>query len=544
MALFNSLKKKQDKEKSKQEKIKTLENTVIASVDAEVVQRYGSAVKEHIVAYEGVDNEAGKVLKKSLKGIANEKVNPDYVQQNIKQQAGFSAEVKETARENAERIINKDTTRVTRTDDIGRVNDPLYDHVEIDAQGNVIEGSGSQMKFVGSSPEAALDRLASHKFEKYLDADAKIEVPSDFYDGIKEEAQKKIKKLEDQIKVLKEQGKNDIASQRQLELEKYQKINRNLEKSHVSNKEAIEARTNPKLSTAKDVLNNSHQAGLEAAGIGAAISGGMSLVRNVVAIAKGEKEADAAVLTIVVDTGTGAAVSYGTAFAGAVIKGGMQNAGNITIRSLSKTNAPALIVTTAIETGKTLAKYARGEIDGVQCITELGEKGTGITGGAVGSVVGAAAVKAAFGKSLTVVFGSIGQVVIPVPIIGSMIGSTVGYLLGTFCYKNLLETAQIFKEAKVARKERIRIEKECEEAITLIRQYRKEMEQIVSRYMIDHIETFHNSFDTIKQSLELGDIDGFITGTNAISKKLGKKVQFDTFNEFNSLMENHVALKL
>jgi hypothetical protein len=70
----------------------------------------------------------------------------------------------------------------------------IYDHVEIDAQGNIISGSGSQMKFVGSSPEAAVDRLASHNFEKYLDADAKIDVPSDYYDGMKSEIKARIDK--------------------------------------------------------------------------------------------------------------------------------------------------------------------------------------------------------------------------------------------------------------------------------------------------------------------------------------------------------------
>lgn len=67
----------------------------------------------------------------------------------------------------------------------------MYDTVEIDANGNVIDGSGTQMKFVGASQSdptgegdaaRALSKLQSKKFEKYLDADAKIKVPSDQYD--------------------------------------------------------------------------------------------------------------------------------------------------------------------------------------------------------------------------------------------------------------------------------------------------------------------------------------------------------------------------
>ena len=134
-------------------------NATTVNVEKETINRFGSAVKEHIVAYNGIDNETGKTLNRSLKDISNSKINPKYEQQNYKQQAGFSAEIKETARENAKRIKEEKHTRVTRTDDIGRVNDPLYDHVELDEYGNVIEGSGLQMKFVGKNADECLNKL-------------------------------------------------------------------------------------------------------------------------------------------------------------------------------------------------------------------------------------------------------------------------------------------------------------------------------------------------------------------------------------------------
>ena len=196
--------KEREKERENQERrLEGLRNAGIAGGAYETVQRYGAAAKEHYVAYSGQDNEAGKTLSKSLKSISKEKVNSDYKFQNEHQQAGFSAEVKDTARENAERIIHGDSNRTVRTDDIGRVNDPLYDTVEIDANGNVIDGSGTQMKFVGASQSdptgegdaaRALSKLQSKKFEKYLDADAKIKVPSDQYDKMIQEADDRIEK--------------------------------------------------------------------------------------------------------------------------------------------------------------------------------------------------------------------------------------------------------------------------------------------------------------------------------------------------------------
>jgi hypothetical protein len=243
--------------------IQSIRNVYIAESNAETIQRYGSANKEHLVAYSGVDRETGTTLKRSLQSIAESKVHPDHIYANIKQQAGFSAEVKEVARENAERIINRDKSRVVRTDDIGRVNDPLYDHIEIDSTGNIIPNSGSQMKFVGKNSKEIVDKLVSPRFEKYRATNTPIEVPSDAYDEIKRTIQEEITVRQEQVSTLSKQGKYDLAEENQKKIQQYKKIEKNLRKSHVSNQEAWEARIHPELSTAKDIVGIGHRAGME-----------------------------------------------------------------------------------------------------------------------------------------------------------------------------------------------------------------------------------------------------------------------------------------
>ena len=197
---------------NKKDNEKSSDDIILGNAASEVVDRYGSAIKEHFVAYSGVDNETEKQLTKGLKSISQYKVNPENKYSNLKQQAGFSAEVKHVARKNAENIINKNGQRIVRTDDIGRVNDQLYDHVTYDEHGNIIEQS--QMKFVGHDSSSALQKLASKDYQKYLDNNVPIDVPSEQYEGIKIEAEANAKSCYEQAKRLKQDGKLDIAEKR------------------------------------------------------------------------------------------------------------------------------------------------------------------------------------------------------------------------------------------------------------------------------------------------------------------------------------------
>lgn len=507
--------------KHKNDKNKSLEYVGQAGAAYDVVERYGSASKEHIVSYSGQDHEHGCTLKRGLKKTANSKVNPNYCRQNLKQQAGFAAEDKYTARQNAEKIINGDKTRVCRTDDLGRVNDPLFDHILLDGEGIEILGTGEQMKFVGSNSKDCLKKLKSKKFQKYLDADATITVPSDYYDGIIVEANKEIASLENQLSRAKQNNNQELATSIEKRIEKIKKIKESVKDSGITNDEALYARKHPLLSTAKDIAKISHRAGIEQAKYGAAISGGISLIKNVVAVTKGEKSAKDAAIDIAADTGKGAITAYATAFAGSAIKAGMQNSKSFFVRTLSKSNAPATIVTSSIDVGKSMTRYFKGEISGIDCLLEIGEKGT--------SNIGAA------------MFTVIGQATIPIPVVGALVGSMVGYALTSAFYGNLTTA---IKEAEIAHENRIRIEKECEEAITMIQQYRTEMNACVQRYLSHYNNIFNDAFMQMDNALLCNDIDKFIEGANKIIISFDGKVQFSNMSDFNSLMNSSESLKL
>lgn len=95
-----------------------LKNVAVAGALTETVSRYGSAGAEFLKGLRGVDNETGQIFDRSLQKIATYKINPQNAQSNIKQQAGFSAEVASTSKRNAEAIINGDKNRFIRSEDL------------------------------------------------------------------------------------------------------------------------------------------------------------------------------------------------------------------------------------------------------------------------------------------------------------------------------------------------------------------------------------------------------------------------------------------
>ena len=520
-----------------QEQQKSQESHVLKAgltgAQTETVQRYGAAIKEHAVAYAGIDRETGQVMAKGLKEIAGSKVNPNDSARNIKQQAGFSAEVKTEARENAEKIIQGNhTSRTVRTDDmakqadgkghtIGGKNEQLYDIAEINHNGIYIEGSGRQLKYVGGDPDSCYQKLMAKKFDKYRDADIPIEVPSDFYDGVVDKLQKRAESLKGQINRAEQKGDAVLAQKHREQLERVEKTRNTLRKGKLTNAEALEARLHPAFSTAKDMVGVAHQSGVEAAKYGAVIGGTVSIVQNLVAVAKGDKELGDAALDVAKDTASSVAISYGTGFSGSTVKGFMQNANSGTVRALSKTNLPGILVTVSLSAAATMKRYINGEITGVECFEELGEQGTGMLSSAL--------------------FATIGQITIPIPVIGGLIGGMLGYAVASASYGTLLGA---LKEAEIATQERKRIEAICEEQIKLIRGYRAQMETIISNYLTSYIAVFHESFAGIKNSLEIGDIDGVISSANQITEALGKKVLFNNMDEFETLMNGNLPIKL
>ena len=504
----------------------------LSGAQSETVQRYGAAVKEHVVAYSGINYETDQIHSKSLKSISQSKINPADQKRNLKQQAGFSAEVKTSARENAEKIINGDySSMTTRTDDmvkqpdghghtIGGKNEQLYDIAEINQGGTYKPASGRQLKYVGGDSKSCYSKILGKKYDKYRDAGIPIEIPSDFYQDVKEDLQNRATQLKKQINSAEQHGDSALAQKHGEQLKRVEKTQESLRQGKLTNAEAIEARMHPLWSTTKDVAQVSHRAGVEAGKYGAILGGLTSIATNLVATVNGDKDLIQALQDVAENTACSATISYATGFTGSAVSGIMQNSGSQFIRSLSHTNLPGTLVTVSVSAAATTKRYCDGEISGVECFEELGEQGIGMLSSAL--------------------FATIGQVAIPIPVVGGLIGGMLGYALASASYGTLLDA---LKQADRASQERIQIEKACEEQIQLIREYRSQVDSLISEYLLSYTTVFQKSFTGIIDALEIGDADALIFSANQISESLGKHPLFKNKAEFDALMNSKEPIK-
>ncbi|WP_139549685.1 hypothetical protein [Helicobacter pylori] len=514
------------KDREKKQKYSNITDATIMGSTSEENTLYASTNREHL-----------SVLDK-LEEISKRKINPNYINQNINQQAGYSAEIKEQARVNEHNILAKKGERVWQYDDLSSgqkaqvkklfpnyatpsKNHELVDYISVDEKGNVIPNTAVQSKFVGKNGAECFEKLFSKDYEKYSENGMKMEIPKDFFGDFQKEANTKIKSLES--KIAKQKGLGDFQKAAHLEekLQHCKTIKANTRSASITKKEAIEARLNPKLSTAKDVANLSHQAGMNAMQTGALIGGGVSLVTNIYECFANGKDLKKAIKHTAIATLNGGALSYGSAFASSSLGGLMQSSTNKIIQSLGKGSVPAMIVGVCMANATILGRYFSGKIDETELIKQLGK--------ANATLVSSGAMAVA------------GQVLIPIPVVGALVGGFVGAILSETCFNAFLKARE---EAKLARQRRIEIEKECREIIKHLEAYQNQFKEVFERYFHETTKFFNQSSDGLERALYAGDADLAIAVNNKPREWLGQKALFDNSKEGWELITSNKDIRM
>lgn len=233
---------------------------------------------------------------------------------------------------------------------------------------------------------------------------------------------------------------------------------------------------------------------------GALIGGGVSCVMNLYECIANGKDPKEAIKHTALATLKGGALSYFNAFSSSSLGGVMQNSANKVIQSLGKGSAPAMIVGAAVANVTIFTRYFSGKIDEVELLKQLGKANTTLISSGAMAVVG--------------------QALIPIPVVGALIGGFVGATLSETFFNAFLKAR---KESKLARQRRIEIEKECRESIRLLEMYQNQFKEVFEQYFHGNVKFFNESFDELERALYAGDADLAIAANNKIQERLGQK---------------------
>ncbi|MCD8089694.1 MAG: hypothetical protein LUD81_03565, partial [Clostridiales bacterium] len=510
-------------------KDKSKRDIVVSAAQTELVQRYGEGASQIIQAYSGKRyDSAGNELSfegRSLKQISNySQGNGDAAQQQkvVKSQAGFSAELIEEARENKEAILKGDKTRVRTTDGLGMTNDPVDDLVRVDENGVIIPGSGMQMKFYGIDGKGrykVIENIVKNdKWKKY--SDRPIGMPEEQYEGAVKYANEQAEALRKQALELKKRGKLVEASNKRKLAESYEKAGKQVVKSKAATAEAIEARLNPEKFVVKEIAKDANTAGIAAAKGAFVISGSMSIGQNIYKVAVGEKTPEEAVKDVADTTAKSGIVAYGMGAVGTALKTAMHSSENDVIRKLGTTSFPTMAAAAVVETGKSLTQYAKGEIDEIELLEQLGEKGTGIIASSYAATVGAA-FGGTIGSAVPIVGTAAGTVV------GGFVGSMVGYTASSVLYEGTLEA---FKCEKISRERREVIEEISKQAKAENERYCKLLVECSKKGTAARNKEFGGYLNMAAKGILENNPDKFIYSINKVGSLFNIKSKVNSYD--------------
>lgn len=497
-------------------------------VNDDITTRAGQAVNVHLSAYSGIDHQTGEQLSKGLQSIAGSRINPQYREQNIRQQAGFSAEVKTVALENAENYWNGDITSMSvRTDDIsqqftetgvpiGGTNDQLFDVAEVTLDGQFVAGTARQLKYVGGNAKECTRKLLSKSYDKYRENGVTMEIPSDYYDEVYSSLQRKEETLTRQLKDAKLSGNSSLARKKQDELKRVSDTRKGLKKGKLTSDEAHFARTNPGLSTAVDIAKNANRAGVQAAKTGAKITATISGAQNIIAVVNGDLTGMEAIESTVVQTAKGAASSYVHSSMTSVAKGGLQQiaikSNNALIKStlgtLANSNAVSLAVSFVTETSKSLWKFLNMEITSDEFKVELSNKSVELSSSFIGGCIGGAML----------------------PVVGELVGSYVGYLCGA-AVLNVVNTLKshnlVLENTRYYRDLTLRLQEQ-----------KKEFEISAQRALGRKAESFQLAFSYLHEAVLVSDYNKITSSLEMVLKEFGSDMHLLTQDEFDDFMKS------
>lgn len=289
---------------------------------------------------------------------------------------------------------------------------------------------------------------------------------------------------------------------------------------------ALETEQDPVAWLQREVLTAGSEELAAATGLGVAVGGGFGLLASGVQNGLAARRGDVDVATAVIDTAiaTGTAAARGGAVTGLAKAVQMAARDTAQFAGFAQTLGPVAVANGVLQIGAAGLDAARGNI-GPQAFCER-------SGGAV---VQNASMWA---------FGVAGQAVIPVPLLGSMVGGMMGYAAATMTIEGLKLASAAARAADAAEDELQQLERWILHAIKRLEETRLVIERVTALEAAHFADTLLPLMDDVEGQLRVGRDAVAFERLIDLARELGIALNWKTPKEFDSFMASGDPLVL
>ncbi|NQZ07809.1 MAG: lecithin retinol acyltransferase family protein [Algicola sp.] len=185
-------------------------------------------------------------------------------------------------------------------------------------------------------------------------------------------------------------------------------------------------------------------------------------------------------------------------------------------KGMGRSNIATSMAVTAVELTGSFKKYLEGGITGKRLIED--------------------ASNAALTTASVSYYGVLGQAAIPIPVVGFLIGSSIGLLIGNLLLSSGHLSLGESTAVKIARIRRQQIEALSKVLKQQIRESRYQLEQYLETYFSDRRHVIGNSLLQLENAVITNDVNTLTSALTELNTQFGCTLRIKSFEEFDQLM--------
>lgn len=191
-------------------------------------------------------------------------------------------------------------------------------------------------------------------------------------------------------------------------------------------------------------------------------------------------------------------------------------------KSMGKSNIVTSLAVSVAELTGSFKKYINGDISGKRLIED--------------------ASNSAITTASASFYGVLGQAAIPVPVVGFLIGSSIGVLIGNLLLSSGHLSLGDSTAVKAAKERRKNIEELSRVLKKQIIESRLQLEQYLEAYFSERRDIISNSLLQIENSVTTNDVDTLTSALSELNSLFGSTLKIKSFEEFDQLMLSEDSL--